>query len=452
MMQGDVLAPLISSLQVDTMGKECFEDKKHLYYFKNKVPIPPLGLVDDLFTISKCGFKTTMMNEYINTKTAMKKLQFGTAKCFKLHVGKTCNKTICRDLFVDGWKVDLIEDAETGDLQQKESFIGPQKMEEKKEQMYLGDVISADGKHLKNVKARKNKALGAIDQIMQILETVFFGKFHFEVAMVLRSSLFLSSLLLNSEAWVNLSEQDIRSLEQSDEILISKILGSTANTSNAFKYLELGIVPLRFEIMKRKLSFLQYLLKQEKTSMIFQVFQATSDNPIKNDFVQTCKKYLDELNINLSFEQIQPMSKWKMKKLLNEKISEAGFKYLIEKISSQNISHIKYKKLEMQDYLLDGNKNVKVAQFISKARSMTLDIKMQRKWKYKDMLCIGCGEENETGEEILKCSGYSEFTSEDKPVVYSLFYYGNALEMAEVAKIMLKRLKVREKRMEKSPD
>ena len=84
--------------------------------------------------------------------------------------------------------MDLIEDAETGDLQQKESFIGPQKMEEKEEQMYLGDVISADGKHLKNVKARKNKALGAIDQIMQILETVFFGKFHFEVAMVLRSS------------------------------------------------------------------------------------------------------------------------------------------------------------------------------------------------------------------------------------------------------------------------
>ena len=141
-----------------------------------------------------------------------------------------------------------------------------------------------------------------------------------------------------------------------------------------------------------------------------------------------------------------------MKKLLNEKISEAGFKYLIERISSQNISHIKYKTLEMQDYLLDGNKNVKVAQFISKARSMTLDIKMQRKWKYKDMLCIGFGEENETGEAILKCSGYSEFTSEDKPVVYSLFYYGNALEMAEVAKIMLKRLKVREKRMEKSPD
>ena len=29
-MQGDVLAPLISSLQVDTIGKECLEEGKHL--------------------------------------------------------------------------------------------------------------------------------------------------------------------------------------------------------------------------------------------------------------------------------------------------------------------------------------------------------------------------------------------------------------------------------------
>ena len=127
-MHGDVLAPLISSLQVDTMGKECLEDGKHLYYYKNTVPIPPLGLVDDLFTISECGYKTTMMNQFINSKTAMKKLQFGTTKCFKLHVGKTCNKTLCKDLYVDGWKIDIVEDLETGESIWKESFIAPCKI------------------------------------------------------------------------------------------------------------------------------------------------------------------------------------------------------------------------------------------------------------------------------------------------------------------------------------
>ena len=239
-MQGDVLAPLISSLQVDTIGKECLEDGKHLYYFKDKVPIPPLGMVDDLFAISTCGFRTTMMNQFLNTKTAMKKLQFGTSKCIKLHVGKTCSLTLCHDLHVDGWKLQ-VETDDTGKCVQKESYGGLEKMEEHEDQVYLGDVISADGSHVKNVQTRKNKGLGIISQIMDILESTFFGKYYSEVAMVLRSSLLLSSLLLNSEAWVNLTDKNIRSLEQTDELLLTRILGCDSNTSNVFKYMELGV-------------------------------------------------------------------------------------------------------------------------------------------------------------------------------------------------------------------
>ena len=100
--------------------------------------------------------------------------------------------------------------------------------------------------------------------------------------------------------------------------------------------------------MKRKLLYLHYLLQQDKTSMISQVLKATRDNPIKNDFVKTCQKYLDYLGINLTFEQIEQMSKWKIKKLVNEKVSLAGFKYLLEKLSTQNISHIQYDELSLQ--------------------------------------------------------------------------------------------------------
>ena len=121
--------------------------------------------------------------------------------------------------------------------------------------MYLGEIISADRSKKKSVQPRRNKGLGIINNIMQILQSMFFGKFYFEVALVLRSSLLFSSLLLNSEAWVNLSDQNIKGLEQTDEILLSRILGSAANTSNIFKYLELGAIPVRFEIMKLKNCF-----------------------------------------------------------------------------------------------------------------------------------------------------------------------------------------------------
>ena len=171
---------------------------------------------------------------------------------------------MCKDLYVGGWKVEAVTDTVTGKCSRVESFEGFEKMGVKEEQLYLGDIVSMDGRPDKNFQARKNKGLGIINQIMYILKSVFFGNYQFEVALVIRSSLFLSSILLNSEAWVNYSEKNIRSLEQTDEILLSRILDCDSNTSNTVKYLELGVSPLRFEIMTRKFLFMQYILKQEK--------------------------------------------------------------------------------------------------------------------------------------------------------------------------------------------
>ena len=69
-----------------------------------KMKIPILSMVDDALLVSECGYKSAMLNTFINTKTNIKKLQYGTAKCFKMHVGKKCIEEVCPDLFIDGWK------------------------------------------------------------------------------------------------------------------------------------------------------------------------------------------------------------------------------------------------------------------------------------------------------------------------------------------------------------
>ena len=120
-MQGDVLDPLISSLQVDTFGKKSMEEKNHLFYYKNKVPIRPLGMVDDLLTINECGVKTTLMNQFINVKTGTKRLQFGTTKCIKMHIGKSKCDILCKDLPGE-WQEDVITVPETGKCSKSEYF------------------------------------------------------------------------------------------------------------------------------------------------------------------------------------------------------------------------------------------------------------------------------------------------------------------------------------------
>ena len=49
-------------------------------------------------------------------------------------------------------------------------------MEAKMEEKYLGDVISTDGKNIKNVKARVAKGKGIVSRILSILEGIPSGE------------------------------------------------------------------------------------------------------------------------------------------------------------------------------------------------------------------------------------------------------------------------------------
>ena len=76
-MQGEVLGPIECSVTVDTFGKECLKEQKHLYSYKSLVGIPPLAMIDDLACISVCGLETVKMNGFINAKTNIKSFSFG---------------------------------------------------------------------------------------------------------------------------------------------------------------------------------------------------------------------------------------------------------------------------------------------------------------------------------------------------------------------------------------
>ena len=56
-----------------------------------------------------------------------------------------------------------------------------------------------------------------------------------------------------------------------------------------------------------------------KNSMVYKIFKAIEENPIKNDFVNTCKKYLEILKIKTGFEEIATISKIKLKQILRGK-------------------------------------------------------------------------------------------------------------------------------------
>ena len=66
-------------------------------------------------------------------------------------------------------------------------------------------------------------------------------------------------------------------------------------------------------------------------------------------------KYLDFLDIKLSFQEIENMSVWSFKRLVKTKTRAAGLKYLLGQKERQAKSfQIQYKDLAIQAYFVDG--------------------------------------------------------------------------------------------------
>ena len=177
-MQGENLAPLECSVQIDTFGKECISENKYLYYYRDIVPVPPLSMIDDLLCISNCGINSILMNSFINTKSSVKKLQFGVEKCHKIHCGK--NRTICPPLYIDGWKTKKKVANDKVEASVEDVYDGVHLVKSSNEQKYLGDVICSSGKNDKNIADRIRKGNRIIQNIMSILEELYFGRFFAE--------------------------------------------------------------------------------------------------------------------------------------------------------------------------------------------------------------------------------------------------------------------------------
>ena len=383
--QGDVIGPMFCSKQVDTFGKECLEVSKHTYLYRGEVPIPPLSMIDDMLCVTECGFKTTSANAFITYKTDSKKLQFGANKCKKLHVGKQYEEFKCQTLKVDNWEEIEMMNEETG-LEDIEDVCNAKiTMEEK----YLGDVISTDGKNMKNVKARISKGKGIVSRILTILEGIPFGNYYFEVAIILRNSLLVSSMLVNTEAWYNITKTELNLLESIDVQFFKSVLKAPKCTPTEMLYLEFGCIPFGHLIMKRRILFFHYILNEDKSSILYRFLIAQMRSKKKTDWISQVQDDLEKLNLNKDMEIFKKMKKSKLKIELDKLIKESIFKELnMKKANHSKVKNITHTKYEMQKYLKANQLKItqEEAREIFKLRCRVTDVKQILKANMKIMI------------------------------------------------------------------
>ena len=99
--------------------------------------------------------------------------------------------------------------------------------------------------------------------------------------------------------------------------------------------LELGVLPVKYVIMTKRLTFLRYILGESTSSMVGQVYSALKQESRKGDFVNLVQADLKEVKINLSDESILNLTKSKWKNMVKRKVIQACFEYLVKRKLNQ---------------------------------------------------------------------------------------------------------------------
>ena len=79
-MQGSIFGSLKCTAQMDNLPRTAYDEGKLLYKYKDSIEVPPLGMVDDMITMSKCGNDSLVTNTIVNSFTESKKLNLSENK------------------------------------------------------------------------------------------------------------------------------------------------------------------------------------------------------------------------------------------------------------------------------------------------------------------------------------------------------------------------------------
>ena len=271
-------------------------------------------------------------------------------------------------------------------------------------QKYLGDVVCSSGSNCENIKERCKTGYQAISQIKSLTKDISLGKFTIQIGLILRDSIFVSKMLLNSEVWHSVTKNQIEELEIVDKILLRHTLNAHSKTGLEWMYADTGRYNLKSLIQIRRLMYLWHILSRDETELIHRIYNTQKNENSVGDWVRILEADKIELGIKLTDKEIQGVSKNVFKTFVKKKVKINHLEYLnsLKKKHSKS-NHLDCRDLKMAEYLKDSRLNTKKKQLLFKLRSKTLDVKQNFKNEHKNPWCTSCGLFQETQGHLLQC-------------------------------------------------
>ena len=269
---------------------------------------------------------------------------------------------------------------------------------------YLGDIFNSCGNNSDLIADRLKRGMKAMVTIASLMAETDVGMHRISIMLLLYRSLFLSTMLFNSQTWSKVRQEHMDQLRTLQLKFLKRIMGVAVSTSNPFIFLELGVLPIEFEIDRRKLMYLHRILNLETSDPVYVTFinMMAFHKAGEENWWSDIEKALEKYDLPSDLEDIKAMSKDAFRDKVNKAVKNFAFQKLRTECHSQKkAANLTYETFNIQDYLL--RLYPQQSRVIFKCRSETLDIKSHLTHKYKDLICRRCHAAPEEIQHIVNC-------------------------------------------------
>ena len=220
--------------------------------------------------------------------------------------------------------------------------------------VYLGDVFNVAGNNDGLIKDRIRRATKAMISISSLIKETNLGIYEVQVWLLLYRSLFISTVLFNSQTWSRIRKKDIELLQIAQLKFLKRILNLPSSTPNSFLFLELGVLPIESEIHKRQLMYLHRILMLPEEDPVHQMFtnQVAFAEKGESNWWSQVKQLLVKYNLSQNLDEIKNLSKMTFKGMVNKAVTSTAFEDLKNQCASlKKTADLSYDTFQVQGYL-----------------------------------------------------------------------------------------------------
>ena len=283
-------------------------------------------------------------------------------------------------------------------------MIGEHKMEVVEGIKVLGDSVNSKGNNSTLITARVNTSKGVTNNMMAMCNEATFGFYRIKVLLLLYNTVFTKSMLHNSEAWSHLTKGNICDLQTSQLKALRRIMKTSSSTPKSFMFLEMGVLPIEYEIQKR-LVYIHHLLCLPERDPVRELYGQLKCYPDADNWVNTVHKLLRKFGLPVEEEVIKDICETTWKEIVKKAVRGFVWKSLTTDCKSKKKTQelIFPDTWHTQEYLFSYASVVAITIFKLRGKSVNCLHNRGSSQNLQERWCRLCGVAKETQEHAVNC-------------------------------------------------